>query len=478
MPPTEGLFKAELVCVGKISETRAELRGEFRNININPKVIKTSFGRMEHCENIKHRTFKFYNTGTLNDTLAVSMIPPAGFYYADKKTLIIPANDSAEITISFDPATAPDGKSDFVVYLQSIVCDFFHTSIMLDGTLITPEISALPNPVEFKNIWPGDSSHKQLLITNNTEFDIDINTLTFSTNPNQYILKKKLPFTIKSDSSENIDITFVGMKSGTYTDTLFINYTGKCHYDTLVLIKSSVSDEVYKINLSIPDYEAQPYQTLPVSIYLDKPVYKLYCDSITIDLEWDLWLYQTTNAYFVSDSNLFKIYAELGPGYAHLTIPKQFADTAFLTAGEKIRILGSTYPSSPKYTSLTFKNIKIYSDKSTEVSSKNGSLEINPVCEPTGRLHLILSDKITVKLKKSIFSQAELNLDVHSSGNTTGKISIYTSTGNVIYSGSADFVRGQNQWHINLHNIADGTYYFILYGSTGQTFTDKFIILR
>ena len=150
----------------------------------------------------------------------------------------------------------------------------------------------------------------------------------------------------------------------------------------------------------------------------------------------------------------------------------------FLAAGQKINIEGNTYPSSPNYTDLKFLTVDIYSSKVIDLSKDDGSLEINPVCEPTGRIHLILSGKIAVYLKKNIISDDNLALMINSTRDASGTISIYGTNGTLIRNKKYNFNSGNIGLDIPLNNIANGTYYFVLYASTGQVFTKKFIILR
>ncbi len=477
-PPADGIYKAVFFVVGRLAKYQVELTGEFKQLVINPLSIRTSYGTMERCAGIQSRTFKYYNQGRLADTLDISFSPQTNFYFADKKMLILPVNDSATITISFDPALAPEGTSNFTVILQSTACDYFHTDILLNGTIHVPHITMTPNPVEFPNVWPGDTLIKQLTVQNTSAFDISINNIRFTSNPNSYKIKQTLPATITGNNSLIFDIEFIANKPGKYLDSLYINYSSICNYDTVVLLNSSVSEEIYKINLSIPDYETQPYDNLTIAINLDNPVPKFHPDSLMIELGFDPWLFVPSNAYYISGNGLHKIEAVLQPGYIKLNIPKEFTDTMFLAAGQKINIEGNTYPSSPNYTDLKFLTVDIYTSKVIDLSKDDGSLEINPVCEPTSRIHLILSGKITVYLKKNIISDDNLALMINSTRDASGTISIYSTNGTLIRSKKYNFNRGIIGLDIPLNNIANGTYYLILYTSTGQVFTKKIIILR
>jgi hypothetical protein len=477
-PTDEGVFKAEIIVVGEISESHAELKAEFMRIAVNPLSIKTAFSPAERCHAPLSRTFTFWNTGMLTDTLDVSFVPPTAFYYADKNLLVIPHGDSADITISFDPSKAPEGTTKFNVILQSRVCTFFHTGIYLSGTVYEPHLALQPNPLAFPNVWPGDTLNKQVIIRNNSEFDIVIKKLTIPVNPNNYTIQKSLPFTINNNDSATVSIQFIGIKPGKYVDSLYINYAADCDYDTLLLLNPSVTEEIYEVNLSIPDYESQPYEDISISINLNNPVPKFRPDSVMIELSFDPWLLVPSDAYFVSGNSMIEIPSLIQPGFMQLSIPAKFADTMFLNQGTKISINGFTYPSSPNKTPLTFTNIEIYTEKTIDLSEDDGSLEIIPVCHPTGRLHLILSDYISVVVRKNIISDALLSLEINSTATTNGTLSVYSAAGSQIYSASNNFKKGNNKWNIYLDNIANGTYYFVLYSSTGQVFTQKFIIIR
>ena len=287
-----------------------------------------------------------------------------------------------------------------------------------------------------------------------------------------------MPFTINSNDSVAVNIQFIGIKSGKYIDSLYINYSANCDYDTLILLNPTVTEEIYKINLSIPDYESQPYQDIDICINLDNPVPKFHADSLMIELRFDPWLLVPSEAFFVSGDFQIKIPSILQPGYVQVHLPEKFADTMFLTAGTKFSISAYTYPSSPNKTAISFSNVDIYSNKSIDLTKDDGSLEIIPVCQPTGRLHLILSDFISVTLKNNVISNETLSLDIQTSTSTNGTISVYSASGRLVYSGIQNFKTGKNQWDINLNNISNGSYYFVLYSASGRVFTHKFIVIN
>ena len=477
-PPNQGNFNAELVVNNNISEVRINLTAEYKSPIINPLSSKTGFRATERCHSPISRTFLYRNTGMIADTLDVSFKPSASYYYADKKILVIPPADSAEITITFAPEKAPANTTHFVVMLKSRICDFFHTDINLSATVNEPNLAIKPNPIDFINVWPGDTLIKDITLKNNSKFALTINKLSVSKNPNIYIISRKLPFTLKQDSSTTFPILFIGKRPGKYLDSLNIYYSSICDYKAFALLNSSVSEEVYDINLSIRDYISYPNKDLTISISLDKAVPKFRPDSMLIQLSFDKWLFNPLQVYYVSNTEIIQIPSSLRAGFVQLHIPKQFADTMFLTDGKKLNIKGFTYPSSPNKTDLTFSNVKIYTDKVVQISKHNGSLEIIPVCHPIAKMHLILTGKISLRLKNSIISEGDLSLVIKSTAATKGTISIYSANGALVQSDSRNFINGKNDWNINMTNFANGNYYFILFSSTGQVFTHKFIVIR
>ncbi len=478
--PGEGVYKTQLVVQTLMSVAMIDLIGKFRNALINPVSITTEISDIEPCYGIIENTYKFWNNGTLTDTLDVTITPNANYYYTNKNVLVIPPSDTAELTVSFDPAKAPlDDMTNFTVNLKSRVCENLRSSINFSVRVFKPGLSLTPNPVEFPNVWPGDTLTRNITITNNSQVDITVNSLNIpAVNPNIYIINKTLPFDIPVNQSENLTVNFIAQKTGQYSDSLLINYSADCEYDTSIVISSSVSDETYNVQLSIDDYVTSPYETIYIAINLDGKVHKFRPDSVMIELGFDPWLFDPQRAFYITDDGAVEIPAILYPGYAKLHIPEQFADTMFLTEGKKINIEGQTYPSSPNKTHISFLNVEIYSEKVINFTKDDGSLEVTPVCNPTARLHLILSDEIQVFVQNNIVENGQLPIAVNSTGNVTAVITVYSSNGSEILSETTNFVKGTNDLRLDLSNLTDGVYYFVLKSSTGQLFTDKFVIIR
>jgi hypothetical protein len=358
------------------------------------------------------------------------------------------------------------------------VCDFSEAKINLNAFVFEPSLSLEPNPVEFLNVWPGDTLIKKLTLYNNSDFDVTVNGLSITANPNIYILDKTPPLIIGSGQSESLTLMFIAQKTGNYTDSLLIEYSGQCDYDTSFTLISSVTDEIYDVQLSIDDYITAPYETIYIAINLDKEVPKFRPDSLIIELGFDPWLFSPEQAYYLTGNGAVELRATLQPGYAKLHIPKRFADTMFLSAGKKINIQGQTFPSSPNKTSLSFISVDIYTNKVIDLTKDNGTLEVTPVCNPTARLHLILRDNIQIYMKSNTVNKGQLSIDIISSGNTGGIIKVYTSKGREILSESSKFIKGNNTLNLDLSGFATGVYYFILNTSTGQVFTRKFVVIN
>lgn len=476
-PSDEEVSNAELVCVGDVSTITAELVGEFKTTKLFPLTYDFDFGIFERCEPEIFRTFKFYNQGMLDDTLDINLVQAGNNYTISEQTLVLPSLDSAEFNVGFHPAYASGGNNNNTVRLTGRVCGDF-AEIKLHAEINEPSVEIMPNPAEFLNVWPGDTLIREIVIRNTSSTNIEIIQFDLNSVENKYEYQTALPIQINASGSATVPIRFIAVKSGNYYDTLRITYKSVCDYDTSSLIHSLVSNEIYVVRFSIPDYVTEPYQDFSFDINLDMAVPKFRPDSLTLDLEFDTWLFKPSKAYYHSNAGPLEIDADLNYGSVRLNIPNEIADTMFLVAGTKFTVEGFTFLSSPNSTALAFVETNIITDKDIELHTNDGSLTINPVCHPIGKLRLVLTGEISLSLKNQVITDGIVSFVINSSKDSEASIKIFNLDGRTVYHNSHNFAQGRNTVDIEPGTNGSGSYYFIMNCSTGQVFSGNFIILK
>lgn len=476
-PSGEGTSNAELICKGDVSSIKAELVGEFKTTKLVPDAYDFDFGVFERCEPEIFQVFKFYNQGMLDDTLDIILTTTGSAYTVSAQTLVLPARDSVELIVGFHPNNASNGINDNSVKLNGRVCGDY-AEIKLHSEINEPYVEILPNPVEFLNVWPGDTLIRDISLRNSSLSNIEIIQFELNSIDNKYEYEVIMPLQIDASASVVIPIRFIAVKSGHYFDTLKLTYKSVCDYNTSGLIHSNVSNEIYVVRFSIPDYESEPYKEFSFDINLDNAVPKFRPDSLMLELEFDTWLFKPERAYYHSNEGLSEINADLNYGSVRLNVPNEIADTMFLTAGIKFSVEGITFLSSPNRTALAFVETNIITDKLIELYTSDGSLTINPVCHPIGKLRLVLSGEITLSMKNQIVSDGVLSFIINSSKEADASINIYNIDGRIVYHNIHNFAQGRNILNIEPEWIASGSYYFVMNCSTGQVFTGNFILLK
>jgi hypothetical protein len=477
-PSNEGIYNAQISAVTPLSKVTADLSASFRKTILSLSESIHSFGKFEYCNLPLNKTFTIYNKGMLGDTVAVVLSKNNTGYSVDKSRVVLNANDSAEITATFNPQIARLGLNSGGITLSSATCKNTF-EIELAAELHEPDLSISPISLSYNNVWFGDTLVRQITVTNTSDLPVTITKQSITTNAKRYLLDLVLPQDLQPKSSISFKIALIAELSGSFRDTLYFEYRSSCNYDSLISMISYVPDEVYSINLQVPDYIELPYQDIALDVSLTESVYKFRPDSMHFELAFDPWLFNPTSVHYKSDLGYIELSSDILPGGTiSIKVPNVFADTLFLTKGTKFRILGKTFPSSPNKTPLDLRGINLFSNKRIDIKDDDGTLEISPVCHPTAGQHLILSGIISLLIKNEVVTDRVLELEINSTSKTFSFLSIYSVTGNKLINLNLSLEKGLNRKALELNEIPNGIYYIYLMAASGQIISRKFIILN
>jgi hypothetical protein len=478
-PLVEGVSNSSLFVSNNGQTTKVDLTGSYFHTDTFLSDSVYSFGTFETCESAVTKKIKLYNDGNIDDKITVYNETPSQCFRAfPNQDIIVKAKDSAEIVVSFNPALASEGRNIERFILISTVCSV-NLSIAVDADLYYPRLSLNPDNIEFLNVWVDDTLSKTLNIKNDSNRDIIIENLNIINSVNTIeTLISAPPIPLQTGLAKDIPVRFIARKTGTYFDTLHIAYSSKCDYDTLIIIKSVVPAENYKINLTIPDYIVSPYDLVEVNVILTEKVPKFIADSLKISISFDSWLFSPGTAELTLPSGKYPIELVKLPGKFDLTVTKPHISTFFADSGTKIIIYGATFPSFPTYTNLKFERAEVFTGKQFTFTTDDGSIDVTPVCKPIAGMHLIMVPKFKVLDLGRVFTGDNISFGIESSDEQSLTYKMYNAAGIFVHSGILELQTGSNAIELIIPDISSGLYAIRFLSSFGKYQNEKFIILK
>lgn len=451
--------------------------GSFYKSVILEKDASIDFGDVKYCKDTMYSGY-FVNIGNLTDTLKIKpLLNTKAYTISPADQMVCLPNDTVRFTIKFDATLCNSlGKYDEQYQFTGTACNESF-KLPVTANVIRPKLTVAPSELTFNNIWVGDSSEATVKITNSHNIRYDYTGYEIHQAVQQFTLNG-FKRSIGENSEDILTLKFKSLRSGNWQDTLIITYENECPDTLYIILKSNNPKEEYLVDLSIGDYKEIPGDTITIALKLNNPVYKFRPDSIDITLSWDSWLFYPSIAYIMSGLNVIEIPFTFNSETFRARIAKQYADTLLKNAGNLLYIKGLTYISSPNETPLKIDDFKIYSDKSYLLTRDDGTLLIEPVCHPTGAMHLQFIPTLSIGLQSQFADGNLIELDYQSNGEMYFYFNISDIAGNTIKTGIAKIENGNSKLLVDVNSMTSGTYAISCISTGGHLFKDKFIIIR
>jgi MYXO-CTERM domain-containing protein len=177
------------------------------------------------------QTITYTNTGMLAATLSDVSLGGANatdFILTPSAQLpqTLQPNATFKVDVAFAPGAMAGARTAYVRATVMGQMNFVDT--FLSGKAIGGDLAILPNPVRMGGVKTGGQLTKTLTITNVTNLNVTINTMSISANSTEFAVtpSMQLPITLVPNSGLTADITFTSMTPGNRTGNLLITKQG------------------------------------------------------------------------------------------------------------------------------------------------------------------------------------------------------------------------------------------------------------
>ncbi len=475
----EGKFSAELLISSYLMQGRdikVPLDIEFRTPKISVSALSADFGTKERCDIATSFSFSIANSGTLADTLEYSDNSIAGFSNTLNDNLIILPNTDTTITITFDPTqTQGLGNKSYKITLRSEVCDFefTHTS---SADIIAPRVSFLPTTVNLGQVWKDFSKDTVIVIFNNSQVERTISHIEFMPEVPGLEFDFDLPKAIPVGLTDTIYINFKATEKGNFSTKLFIEDRSVCIDSTYLDFVVSVPDEYYKVDLRTNNYIFDIHEKGTLEVFLDNPVFKFNPENITLDLNYDINLFNPEKAYLHNKGVKTEIEFQPISNGVSITSNSVSIDSLFTEAGLILSVEGKPLASFPQSSGLLISEVHFGTNKPFDLETKNGSIQVEGYCEAVINDGLMMLPNMQARLINSINSD-NIVLELESDLPQLADISIIDLSGSETK--AKIFVDKKAEYQISTATFSQGVYFIVLKTEWGKrVVTSKFLILK
>ena len=477
MPTVEGIYEEELV-FEMMSAATNEVRFDtlyfsktFRQTNTCLRVNENGFdfGLFELCESPIEKTLTIVNTGTLNDTCIFdfSNLPKCfafvndSLYFNNLFEIEVPALDSVSVKIILNPKNAEPKTifSDFFMIRTKVCPQEFEINLKYISDEISLTVSS--KTLDFGDVWINTVRNDTLIITNNSVFEIEITD--FNLQPNIYFNHSEtLPFTLKSGAFKRIPISFISDITGDFEATINIFANRFCEIQESLLLKATVPDERYTVEIIWNKTKAIPGENAVFeAVAAVYPANKLSPTQIDFHIKMDYKLFYPEKLFFI-DANDNAIPLQFDYKFpAGVSSSLQGNAAKYALDFEKVflRMEGLALLSAPKETQIEFEKFEITTEKIYTVEQIEGEFEIYGFCEYNGwRSNLKYLPTYEAEIP-NIINSNNLEINFTATGEIAVTVEIVDLLGSNLHTEKVDLEKGEKQKNIDLRLITSGSYF-------------------
>ncbi len=454
------------------------LASEYRNVITRPDKNTFDFSEIEPCDTVRFRTITFTNNGTIADTLYISQPPAAGFYSnIPGDFIVLPDAGTFSFDIYLDPSSfQTTGDKNGTFEIRSRVCpnEYF---INVSTKIIRPKLSIVPQTIDFRELWMGETGKSSVIISNSTDYTKIITDIRILPDSDGFGHDASLPITLASEAEEEVNITFSAISEGSRQRQLMVYSESVCKDTFAVNLAANVPEEIYRLKLWIDDYEISYGEILTIDINLDKPVYKFQPDEFYFEVDFDELLFFPHKIYAKDGSGRREIEYSYSSGHIECRVDAILSGKLFDSAGPIIYIEGMAIVAVPYATPVEFGTIRFLPVEDITVEKEDGSLTVTNICPFVGAQRITSGADVQLNIVNKHVSGHTLSFDYHSTGRQKVTAEIADAIGQQFGSFNIDIDIGNGTIDIDVSGLSSGVY-FIAFKSMFRTFNGKFIITR
>jgi len=484
----QGVEKTELIVESsnmRGKEIRIQMLGAFMLSDTLPLTAIMNFDTIEKCQSRIEKTYWFHNRGNLADTFVITR--PAleygfGIEQLDKSEpndrLILKPSDSSGVKIFCEPVLFTNtGKYAANYTFTGTVCGAENT-LIAEVEVIEPVLEFDEQTLSFGSIWKDDSLDKKLTIYNHFPLDETITGWKFTQDLFRIVNTPVFPSIILPNDSLSLIVRFNATKAGVSTDTLLIVSTTRCRDTSSVFADAKVPAEIYLAKVFIDDYTFSPGEAVEFAVKLDSAMPRVKPTQIDWQIDFDKWLFLPANVLIKNGAVSQNLPFNYSYGTLTGSVTGTEAENLFSKPGDMFYITGQTLYSTPATTPLTISKFDLTTKQTVEITKKDGSLTVYPVCSPIGALHMQLFTKNKFTLKNQVIDNGTLDIGVTDLDAGSYAVNIYDLPGNSLYQNAINIKSGINDYRLSIPEINSGVYQISISSGSSVLFRGGFVVVK
>lgn len=472
-PTAEGTHPGELSIWSVKQDTvrfSVPLRGSFAKTNTS-MTSSISSKTLEPCNNPVHDTVIFQNTGTLTDTLTISIdIPLSGFSITPNDRVILLPGSAQNVIITTTPAAFPTLKD------YSQLCTFQGNcsgkfDVPVTCSIIRPKLTITPSSINLDRVSQGDTITKIITITNPTSSPKSITGIDFNNGTSDFSIEPpSLPDTIDSGGTLLLTVKFIADSVGSSTGRLRIIEQSGCMDTTAIDMQADVFRDHFVSTVKINDYSVKYGDVLTIPVFLEQSVSGAGIEKITSEIEFDSKLMAILNVTHSGDTLPFtRTDGKL------LVVRIATPDKVLGDTGEVFTIKALALLSSPDTTTLHISQFTVVARKELEIAKKDGFLRIDDGCHIA--VGLRQQPVLTTSIVSPVPIRDNISLEMKSTDEQTANIILSDMMGESRYTSTTLITQVPKQLSISTTELPSGMY-FISVNSMGKTFRQKIVLVK
>ncbi len=477
LPQTEGYYFGNIEIRTKEPDGQTinlPIKGEYKTVRTALNRNTIDFGAVEYCLDARQDTVYFANSGELRDSLQIEILSNDNFEILPKNIIVIDPKGKAALVVSaLVPQMLALGLHELNLRLTSIVCGEIYL-INAKIETIRPQIIFTPNPVDFGNVWAGETQTKYITATNSNILPRQFEILGVEPSDAGFSVEKNT-WNLARNATQDFIVTFSSQVAGDYEAELIIRQWGNCEDTVRLPLRATVPKEQYFPKFILGDYSSPPGDTISMFVSLDTAVKNVNLTRAEFAINFSANLFYPYEMRHVGQSNL-SIPFNFSKNALRFSLDEPQAKNLLHEAGDKFEIKGVVLLSLPDFTPVIFSNIYLETDKPITVLEQNGSLQLYDYCLPRAGLNFQFMP--TIEIKNAAFSNNEINVELENTSPQNVKIEVYGILGELALEQNEAIAKGKVNLKMDATRLGNGLYFMIISTNFNQSYRYKLLLAK
>jgi photosystem II stability/assembly factor-like uncharacterized protein len=455
-----------------------DVSGNYYKTSTSVNINKFDFGIFEVCDDIVTQEIVLTNSGNYDDTLKVSKINSiAGVSVNPNDFIYVAQGETSILTISLTPNKMSDvDKYTELITLVSQICPDI-IEIEADFEIIDPNLTIVPDLIEFGKVWITEDSIKTVVITNNSQRTIEVTEADFAPPEPLLELLDDPKGIYNPGDSRNIRIKLDARVEKTVSSNLYLVEETSCIDSLFYPITGEVPDEEYEITVRIGRYVKTNNTPVTFQVELENSSPHITATGIDFQLNFNPFLFYPDELFIdriIVDNKIDFVWEKEGI-VAH--IPEKFAENLLKKDKVIIFVSGRAFSDPDDSTDLVIEKFEINSTKEVTVNKIDGKLVVEPHCTSQIGLRLSYLPQIESSFDNFIRDD-DLNVEIEADKSVRIFFRITDYMGRVASTGFYQLSKGVNQIDLDVRELSSGTYFLRIQSEFVQQYDYQFMIVR